>query len=60
MKIVCDPHVINDCGLGVAIFKAGEDLKVPCVTEENGIPFAISWKRTLTDWIESASEVLDT
>jgi len=32
MKIVLDPPIINDCGLGAAMFKASEDVKVPCVT----------------------------
>lgn len=57
MKIVMDPHIINDCGLGAAIFKAAEELKVPCVTEELGLPFTISWKRTVTDWVETGFEV---
>jgi hypothetical protein len=35
MKIVLDPHIINDCGLRAAMFKASEDVKVPCVTEEH-------------------------
>jgi hypothetical protein len=58
MKIVLDPHIINDCGLGAAIFKAGDELKVPCVTEEHGLPFTITWKRTVTEWIEDGSQVL--
>ncbi|XP_052071329.1 crossover junction endonuclease EME1-like isoform X2 [Mytilus californianus] len=57
MKIVLDPHIINDCGLGAAIFKAGEELKVPCVTEEQGFPFTISWKRMVTEWIENGTQV---
>ena len=35
MKIVLDPHIINDCGLRAAMFKASEDVKVPGVTEEH-------------------------
>ncbi|VDI57341.1 crossover junction endonuclease EME1 [Mytilus galloprovincialis] len=57
MKIVLDPHIINDCGLGAAIFKVGEELKVPCVTEEQGFPFTISWKRMVTEWIENGTQV---
>lgn len=57
MKIVLDPHIINDCGLGAAIFKVGEELKVPCVTEEQGFPFTISWKRMITEWIENGTQV---
>ncbi|XP_063444438.1 crossover junction endonuclease EME1-like isoform X2 [Mytilus trossulus] len=57
MKIVLDPHIINECGLGAAIFKVGEELKVPCVTEEQGFPFTISWKRMITEWIENGTQV---
>ncbi|KAJ8318353.1 hypothetical protein KUTeg_003444 [Tegillarca granosa] len=49
LKVILDPHIVNECGLGAAIFSVCEKLGVSCHTEEQKIPYTICWRRTLTE-----------
>lgn len=44
-----DTHILNSCGLGVAIFKACEELGVKCETKELLLPNTVVWKRKISE-----------
>lgn len=49
ISVMVDPHIMNDCGLGAALYKACEDVGVQCLTEAQIIPYSITWKRRVTE-----------
>ncbi|XP_061182597.1 crossover junction endonuclease EME1-like [Saccostrea echinata] len=48
MILVLDTRIVNSGGHGVAIFKACEALGIQYITEEQTVPFSITWKRQIT------------
>lgn len=47
--VMVDPHIMNDCGLGAAIYKSCEDVGVQCLTEPQIVPYTITWRRKVTE-----------
>lgn len=60
IKVLVDTHVVNFCGLGVAIFKACDELGVMYETRELPLPFTIMWRRQVTEWNMSADMKVET
>ncbi|XP_056019203.1 crossover junction endonuclease EME1-like isoform X4 [Ostrea edulis] len=46
--LVLDTRIVNSGGHGVAIFKACEALGVQYITQEQTVPFSITWNRQVT------------
>ncbi|XP_014779546.1 crossover junction endonuclease EME1 [Octopus bimaculoides] len=46
MTVVIDPGVVNQPGVGTAIFSACDDLEVTYKIESQFMPYVVSWKRT--------------
>ncbi|XP_029636574.1 crossover junction endonuclease EME1 isoform X1 [Octopus sinensis] len=46
MTVIIDPGVVNQSGVGTAIFSACDDLEVTYKIESQFMPYVVSWKRT--------------